>query len=130
MPPASDAPKPRNSPRVIFGMLASACKTGDTLPQRDSMNARNTLEAHRRTARSDRLSVASAVAFIGAAVLIGTGPALHGQRLASDDVEIRRDTFGVPHILADDQEDAGFGFGFAMAEDHVVEIGRRYLQAR
>ena len=94
------------------------------------MNARNTLEARQHTARSDRLSVASAVAFIGAAILIGTSPALHGQRSAPDDVEIRRDTFGVPHILADDEEDAGFGFGFAMAEDHAVEIGRRYLQAR
>lgn len=47
-----------------------------------------------------------------------------------DRVEIRRDTFGIPHILAEDEEAAGFGFGYAMAEDHAAEIGRRYLQAR
>ena len=63
-------------------------------------------------------------------MLISTGPPLYSQRSVPDGPEIRRDTFGVPHILADDEEDAGFGFGYAMAEDHAVEIGRRYLQAR
>jgi acyl-homoserine-lactone acylase len=65
-----------------------------------------------------------------ALIVIGTSPALHSQRSGSNDVEIRRDTFGVPHILARDEENAGFGFGYAMAEDHAVELGRRYLQAR
>jgi len=55
---------------------------------------------------------------------------LQGQRSTADRVEIRRDTFGIPHILADDEEAAGFAFGYAMAEDHAAEIGRRYLQAR
>lgn len=68
-------------------------------------------------------------ALVSAVILMGTGPGVHSQR-SPDDVEIRRDTFGVPHILASDEEDAGFGFGYAMAEDHAVEIGRRYLQAR
>ena len=45
-------------------------------------------------------------------------------------VTIRRDTFGIPHILADSEEAAAFGFGFAQAEDHAAEIGRRYLAAR
>ena len=36
----------------------------------------------------------------------------------------------MPHILAEDEEAGGFGFGYAMAEDHAVELGRRYLQAR
>jgi acyl-homoserine-lactone acylase len=53
-----------------------------------------------------------------------------GARPVTDRVEIRRDTFGVPHILAEDEEAGGFGFGYAMAEDHAAEIGRRYLQAR
>ena len=67
---------------------------------------------------------------MSAAILIGTGAPLHSQRSVPDEVEIRRDTFGVPHILANDEDDAGFGFGYAMAEDHAIEIGRRYLQAR
>ncbi len=49
--------------------------------------------------------------------------------LASD-VTIRRDTFGVPHILGKTEEAAGFGMGFAQAEDHCVEMGRRFLAAR
>ena len=63
-------------------------------------------------------------------MLLGSVTPLHGQRPAADRAEIRRDTFGVPHILAEDEEAAGFAFGYAMAEDHAVELGRRYLQAR
>ena len=43
---------------------------------------------------------------------------------------IRRDTFGIPHILADTEEAAAFALGFAQAEDHAVEIARRYVRAR
>jgi acyl-homoserine-lactone acylase len=50
-------------------------------------------------------------------------------RLAQQ-VTIRRDTYGIPHILAETEEAAAFGFGFAQAEDHAAEIGRRYLSAR
>ena len=42
---------------------------------------------------------------------------------------IRRDTYGIPHILADSEEAAAFAFGYAQAEDHAAEIGRRYLGA-
>ena len=70
------------------------------------------------------------VALVGAIAVLAVGPSLQGARSLADRVEIRRDTFGVPHILADDEEAGGFGFGYAMAEDHAVELGRRYLQAR
>ena len=43
---------------------------------------------------------------------------------------IRRDTFGVPHILADSEEAAAFALGYAQAEDHAVEIARRYVRGR
>lgn len=43
---------------------------------------------------------------------------------------IRRDTFGVPHILAKTEEAAAFAMGYAQAEDHCVEIARRFLSAR
>lgn len=49
--------------------------------------------------------------------------------LASQAV-IRRDDFGIPHILAETEAAAAFAFGYAQAEDHAVEIGRRYLTAR
>jgi acyl-homoserine-lactone acylase len=65
-----------------------------------------------------------------AVLLIASAPPLLGARAAGERAEIRRDTFGVPHILAKDEEAAGFALGYAMAEDHAVEIGRRYLQAR
>ena len=45
-------------------------------------------------------------------------------------VTIRRDTWGIPHILADSEEAAAFAFGYAQAEDHGAEIGRRYLGGR
>jgi acyl-homoserine-lactone acylase len=65
-------------------------------------------------------------AVVAAVVLLLSGSLLK----AGDRAEIRRDTFGIPHILADDEEGAAFGFGYAMAEDHAEELGRRYLQAR
>ena len=71
-----------------------------------------------------------AVVAIAAALLIASGPALRGARAVGDRAEVRRDTFGIPHVLAEDEEAAGFAFGYAMAEDHAAEIGRRYLQAR
>lgn len=80
--------------------------------------------------RSHWLAHAIVAAAAAAAMLLAAGPPLHGQRRAADRAEIRRDTFGVPHILAEDEEAAGFAFGYAMAEDHAVELGRRYLQAR
>jgi len=70
------------------------------------------------------------VALGSVATLLSSSAHLLGQRPAADRVEIRRDTFGIPHILAEDEEAAGFAFGYAMAEDHAAEIGRRYLQAR
>ncbi len=48
----------------------------------------------------------------------------------SREVIIRRDTFGIPHISATTEEAAAFGFGYAQAEDHAVEIGRRMISAR
>jgi acyl-homoserine-lactone acylase len=73
-----------------------------------------------------RIAAAAAVA----AALVAAGPPLLGAKAIAERVEIRRDTYGVPHILAEDDEAAGFGFGYAMAEDHAAEIGRRYLAAR
>jgi acyl-homoserine-lactone acylase len=46
------------------------------------------------------------------------------------EVTIRRDTYGIPHILAATEEAAAFGLGFAQAEDHCVAIARKWIAAR
>jgi acyl-homoserine-lactone acylase len=48
----------------------------------------------------------------------------------SDQPTLRRDNFGVPHILAATEEAAAFGQGYAVAEDHILEVARLYLKAR
>ncbi len=48
----------------------------------------------------------------------------------SEEVVIRRDNYGVPHILAETEEAASFGYGYAQAEDHILTIARLMLQAR
>jgi acyl-homoserine-lactone acylase len=47
-----------------------------------------------------------------------------------DHAVIRRDRFGVPHILADSPEAAAFAFGYAQAEDHFLFIARQMIAAR
>src|SRR5580698_2705384 len=37
-------------------------------------------------------------------------------------VQIRRDTWGVPHILASTDIDAAYGLGFAQAEDDMLTM--------
>src|SRR5262249_32409809 len=48
----------------------------------------------------------------------------------AEKVTIRRDHYGVPHILADTEEAAAFGHGYSTAEDHVLVLGRLFLKAR
>src|SRR5512132_2282244 len=57
-------------------------------------------------------------------------PSLPSPDALAQHVTIRRDTLGIPHILADSEEAAAFAFGYAQAEDHAVEIGRRFVAAR
>ena len=75
------------------------------------------------------------VAFVIAGTAIagscsGRTVTLPSSDVLSQQVTIRRDTYGIPHILADTEEAAAFGFGYAQAEDHALEIGRRYLESR
>jgi acyl-homoserine-lactone acylase len=80
-----------------------------------------------------RLAGCCLLALSAAAGLNGCGrkaPELPDPSELSSHVIIRRDIYGIPHILADSEEAAAFGFGFAQAEDHAAEIGRRYLSAR
>ena len=45
------------------------------------------------------------------------------------DVEIRRTSFGVPHILGETLESAAFGLAWVMMEDYREEVPRRLLVA-
>lgn len=57
-------------------------------------------------------------------------PELPAADVLAQQAIIRRDTYGIPHILAETEEAAAFAFGYAQAEDHAAEIGRRYISAR
>ncbi|HEV8483106.1 MAG TPA: penicillin acylase family protein, partial [Blastocatellia bacterium] len=57
-------------------------------------------------------------------------PAETGNARIAAEVTIRRDTYGVPHILAKTEEAAAFGLGYAQAEDHCLTIARRLTAAR
>ena len=48
----------------------------------------------------------------------------------AEQVVIRRDTFGVPHILAETEEAAAYAMGYAQAEDHCVQIAQGFVGAR
>jgi len=53
-----------------------------------------------------------------------------GSHPLSEKVEVRRDTWGVPHVLGETHEAASFGYGYAAAEDHILNIARLFMQAK
>jgi acyl-homoserine-lactone acylase len=75
-----------------------------------------------------------AVALVSAAITAyacaSTAPPRLDPTTLAQQATIRRDDFGIPHILAQTEEAAALAFGYAQAEDHAEEIGRRYLTAR
>src|SRR5262245_48477181 len=48
----------------------------------------------------------------------------------ADEAIIRRDTWGVPHIIAPTEAAAAFAHGYATAEDHFLVLTRLLLRAR
>jgi acyl-homoserine-lactone acylase len=52
------------------------------------------------------------------------------QKSLAEQVTIRRDTFGIPHILAETEEAMAYGFGYAQAEDHCLQIAEGFVSAR
>lgn len=43
---------------------------------------------------------------------------------------ILRDAYGIPHIYGRTDEDVAFGFGYAQAEDHLLQMLKNFHQAR
>ncbi|MEK6299423.1 MAG: penicillin acylase family protein [Acidobacteriota bacterium] len=79
--------------------------------------------------RVARLCLLLLLALTALAALIHPLSAGTGKSLA-EQVTIRRDNYGVPHVMAETEEAAAFGIGFAQAEDHPVELARRYVVAQ
>ena len=46
------------------------------------------------------------------------------------DARIFRDLYGIPHIYGETDRDCAFGFGYAQAEDHLVDMLISYRMAR
>ena len=59
-----------------------------------------------------------------AAQLALRAPDVSGARVAAvrEDVEILRDEWGIPHIVASGDEDLFFGYGYAMAQDRLWQL--------
>ncbi len=81
-----------------------------------------------------RLGIVASVALAAGCVAMAQDAASpstpHDAEVLARHATIRRDTYGIPHIVADTEEAAAFALGFAQAEDHAVEIARRFIRAR
>ena len=74
---------------------------------------------------SNRSGVRAGVALLATFLLTGMSPAPKVY-----DVTIRRDTFGVPHVLGKTDADAAYGLGFAQAEDDFITIQESTFTSR
>ena len=48
----------------------------------------------------------------------------------AQEATIRRTDHGIPHILADDYQGLGYGYGYALAEDNLCVIAEQYVTVR
>jgi len=71
------------------------------------------------------------VVWLSICLLASSSPALAGApELPADRVEIRRTTYGIPHILADDLASAFFGLAYCHLEDHGEQVVLGLLRSR
>ncbi|WP_439899564.1 bifunctional acylase PvdQ [Pseudomonas agarici] len=63
-----------------------------------------------------------------AALLIGLSLGVHARPLNGElSADIRRTTFGVPHILASDERSLGYGIGYAYAQDNLCLLANEIV---
>jgi len=68
--------------------------------------------------------------FLATVFLISCGQQVKIAAVPQYKVEIKRTSYGIPHITANDLGSLGFGEGFAAAQDHVCNIADAVLVAR
>jgi acyl-homoserine-lactone acylase len=64
---------------------------------------------------------------IGVVVALVAGAITAAPALADPSATIRRTAHGIPHILAQDYEGAGYGYGYAIAQDNICVLADTYL---
>ena len=69
------------------------------------------------------------MALPGIAAILLTSDRVHAQELASR-VEIRRTSYGVPHITADDLKAAAYALAWVQLEDHGPRVAIGLVRAR
>lgn len=79
------------------------------------------------TLRPRRAVMLSLLLLLGACTL---GSRRDSNGAGGYDVTIRRDSHGVPHIVASDFESLGYGEGYAFAQDHACTLADEVLRAR
>jgi len=66
----------------------------------------------------------------GVVVALLASAILAAQASADPSAVIRRTEYGIPHILANDWEGAGYGYGYAIAQDNICVLADTYLTVR
>ncbi|MFG3697577.1 acylase [Micromonospora sp. NPDC047620] len=72
-------------------------------------------------------AVLTALATVVTTVVTGVPPAAAQHRDGGYSAEIRRASYGVPHITARDFASLGFGVGYAQAEDNICVIAEKMV---
>ncbi|AGN78931.1 acylase [Pseudomonas sp. GD03651] len=62
-----------------------------------------------------------------AAALLAVSVAVHAQPATDASAQIRRTSFGVPHIVAKDERGLGYGVGYAYAQDNLCLLANEVL---
>jgi acyl-homoserine-lactone acylase len=96
--------------RRSFSLVLATATVLGGLSLTPAFTAANAATAHAATAHAAARPAARA--------------ASHGQTLRA---EIRRTTDGIPHILAKNWTDLGFGYGFAFAQDNICTMANDYI---
>jgi acyl-homoserine-lactone acylase len=68
------------------------------------------------------------VAALSTALVLPTAAAAASH--SGSGIEIRRTEYGIPHILAHNYSDLGFGYGYAFAQDNACQMADRVLTLR
>jgi acyl-homoserine-lactone acylase len=72
-------------------------------------------------------AIAALVGGVAAPALAGQPPGPHHAAAGQLTAQIRYTTGGIPHILAHNYADAGFGYGYAFAKDNLCTMANGYI---